>query len=76
MELVSLIIFESSATQFLVTIPSQQGLFAQTNPSVSWEVVSVTIFELAATPFLLAIAESTGTVCADESRRLLGKQCR
>jgi len=36
MEVVSLIISELSATQFLVKIQSQQGLFAQRNPSVSW----------------------------------------
>ena len=31
-----MIIYESLATQFSVTIPSQQGLFAQTKPRVSW----------------------------------------
>jgi hypothetical protein len=40
------------------------------------EVVSVTIFELAATRFSVAIFESSMIVCADESRRQLGNQCR
>ena len=36
MEVVSLMVSESAATKFSVTISSQQGLFAQMKPSVKW----------------------------------------
>jgi hypothetical protein len=46
------------------------------NQASAGEVVSVTIFELAATQFSVTISESSGTVCADESRLQIRKQSR
>ena len=46
------------------------------NRASAGEPVSVTISEPRATQFLVAIFELSETVCADESRRHLGKQCR
>jgi len=40
------------------------------------EAVSLMLPESTTTQFSLVISESTGTVCADESKHLLGKQCR
>jgi hypothetical protein len=40
------------------------------------EAVSLMLFESATTWFLVTISESSGTLCADESRRQLRKQCR
>jgi len=45
------------------------------NRASAGEPVSVTISEPRATQFLVAIFELSKTVCADESRRHLGKQC-
>jgi len=39
------------------------------NQASAREVVLVMIFESAATQFSMSISESTGTVCADQSRR-------
>jgi hypothetical protein len=40
------------------------------------EVVSFIICESTGTQFSVRISESSGTMCVDESRRQLGKQCR
>jgi len=46
------------------------------NRGLAGEGVSVMISEPRATHFWVAIFESSGTMCADESRCHLGKQCR
>jgi hypothetical protein len=40
------------------------------------EVVSLLLSESAATHFSLVISKSTGTMCANETKRQLGKQFR
>jgi len=46
------------------------------NQVLACEAVSVTIFESVANQFLVTISESTGTVCAYQSRRQLWRQSR
>jgi len=50
------------------------GFLRKRNQESTGEVVSVSILEVAATWFSMTISESNVTVCAEESRRQLGKQ--
>ena len=65
-EAVSSTISKAAATPFSVTVTSQQGLCAETNPGISWGSSSGDDFRAGRVSLSVIISESTRIVCADD----------
>ena len=75
-EAVSSTIYKAAATPFSVTITESTGIVRTDKSSISWGRSSGDDFRVGRDSLSMMISESTGTVCANHSRRQLWRECR